>query len=110
MKAYADKHCHLSRLSLKKQKLVWRDCDGSVVKSTYYLWWFEYAWPREWHYQGLWPYWRKYVTVGVGFKTLILAPWKPVFCLPSEQDVEHLAFPTSCLPGCCHVPALMIMV
>ena len=26
-----------------------------------------------------WPYWSRHVTVGVGFKTLILAAWKPVF-------------------------------
>jgi hypothetical protein len=43
------------------------------------LWWLEYAWPREWHYLEVWPGWRKGVTVGVGFKTLILAAWKPVF-------------------------------
>ena len=30
----------------------------------------------------------RYVTVGVGFKTLILADWKPVFCLPLDEDVE----------------------
>jgi hypothetical protein len=28
----------------------------------------------------VWPYWRRYVTVGAGFKTLILAVWKSVFC------------------------------
>jgi hypothetical protein len=28
------------------------------------LWWFEYAWPREWHYKEMWPCWRKCVTVG----------------------------------------------
>lgn len=49
----------------------------------------------------VWPYWRKCVIVGVTFKTLILAPWKPVFsCLPSEQDVEFSAPPTAWLPGC----------
>jgi len=50
------------------------------------------------------------VSVGMGFKTLVLAAWKPVFCLPSVGDVELSAPPpTPCLPGCCHVPTLMIM-
>ena len=30
------------------------------------MWWFEYTWPREWHYQEVWPCWRKCVTVKVG--------------------------------------------
>jgi hypothetical protein len=25
--------------------------------STSSLWWFEYAWPREWHYLEVWPCW-----------------------------------------------------
>ena len=45
------------------------------------LWWFEYAWPREWHYQEVRPCWSRCVTVGVGFDTLVLAAWKPVFLL-----------------------------
>jgi hypothetical protein len=32
------------------------------------------AWLEE-----VWPCWRKCVTVGLGFKTLILAAWKPIF-------------------------------
>jgi hypothetical protein len=52
----------------------------------------------------------KYVTVGMGFKALILAAWKPVSSsLPSEQDVELSASPVPCLPGCCHATALMVM-
>ena len=27
----------------------------------------------------VWPCWRKYVTVGVGFETFLLASWKSVF-------------------------------
>jgi hypothetical protein len=50
------------------------------------------------------PCWRKCIIVGRGFKTLLLAA-----CLPSEQDVELSASLTPCLPGCCHVPALMKM-
>jgi hypothetical protein len=40
--------------------------------------------------------------VGVGFKTLILAARKLVFCLPLEQDAGLSAPPAPCLPGCCH--------
>ena len=28
----------------------------------------------------VWPCWGRCVTVGVGYKTIILAAWKPVFC------------------------------
>jgi hypothetical protein len=37
---------------------------------------------------------------GAGFET--------VFCLPSKQDLEHLAA-TPCLPGSCHVPDLIVI-
>jgi hypothetical protein len=51
---------------------------------------------------GVWPCWRKCATVGLGFKTLILASWKPVFsCLPSEQNVELSALSVPCLPEHC---------
>jgi hypothetical protein len=47
--------------------------------------------------------------VGVGFKILLLAAWRLVLCYqPSDEDVELSAPPVPCLPGCCHVPALMI--
>ena len=47
--------------------------------------------------------WRKCVTVKVGFEILLLAVWKSVFCIPSEQDAELSApSPALCLPGCCH--------
>jgi hypothetical protein len=46
----------------------------------------------------------------MGFKTLILAAWKPVFHQqPSDEDVELSALPAPGLLGCCHVPALMIL-
>jgi hypothetical protein len=49
-------------------------------------------------------------TVGVGFKTFILAAWKTDFHYwPSDEDVELSAPHAPCLPGCCHAPALMIM-
>jgi hypothetical protein len=55
-------------------------------------------------------YWRKCVTVGVDFETLLLAAWEPVFsCWSLKQDVELSATPMLCLPGCCHAPALIIM-
>ena len=31
-------------------------------------------------YLEVWPCWSRYVTVGMGFKTLLLAAWKSVFC------------------------------
>ena len=31
-------------------------------------------------YFRVWPSWRRCVTVGVGFNTLVLVAWKPVFC------------------------------
>ena len=57
------------------------------------------------------PCWSGCITVGVGFKPLPLASWKPSSpsSLPSGEDVELSAPPTPCLPGRCHVPALMIM-
>ena len=33
---------------------------------------------QGWHYYKVWPYWSRCVTVGVGFKTLILVAWKQV--------------------------------
>ena len=56
----------------------------------------------------VWSCGSKCVTGRAGFEMLILATWEPVFCLPSKQDVEVSAPPAPCLPGCCHVPALMI--
>jgi hypothetical protein len=48
--------------------------------------------------------------VGVGYKILILVAWKPVFFYqPSGEDIELSSPPAPCLPGCCHVPAMMIM-
>ena len=46
-------------------------------------------------------FWKKCVTVEVGFEILLLTTWKPVFfCLPLDQDVKLLALPPAlCLPG-----------
>jgi hypothetical protein len=68
---------------------------------------FEYSWQREWHYKEAWPCWttpcwKKCVTLGVGFLTL-LAAWNSIFSsFPSEQDLELSAPPASCLPRHCH--------
>ena len=63
-----------------------------------------------WRYLEVWPSWSRCITVSVGFNTLVLAAWKPVFCLrPSDEDVKLSPLPAPCLPGCCHVCALMIM-
>jgi hypothetical protein len=46
---------------------------------------------------------------GVGFE-ILLTTWEPVFSQqPSDEDIELSAPPAPCLPGCCHVPALIIM-
>jgi len=41
---------------------------------------------------------------GWTFETLLLTAWKTVVlsCLPLDKDVELLAPPAPCLPGCCH--------
>jgi len=59
----------------------------------------------------VWPFWRKYVTVGVGLETLLLAAQGCSVCswLSLGEDVELLALPAPCLPRCRHAPALMIM-
>ncbi|EDL36700.1 mCG146313, partial [Mus musculus] len=47
---------------------------------------------------------------GCGFKTLILAAWKSVFCQQSsDEDVELSAPLVPCFSGCRHVPDLMIL-
>ena len=46
------------------------------------------------------------LSLGVAFKTLILAAWMQQ---PSNEDTKLLTPPVPCLPGCCHVPTLMIM-
>ena len=46
------------------------------------------------------------VTVGQGFKALILAAWKPVFLMPLEQAVELTATPAPHLPGHYHASYL----
>ena len=53
---------------------------STVYQNCFPLSWFEYALPRGWHHLEVWPCWSRCVTVGVSFKTLILAAWKPVFC------------------------------
>jgi hypothetical protein len=58
----------------------------------------------------MWPCWRKYVTMGVSFETLLLAAWKTVFSwLPLDQDIELSApSPYTCLDTAM-LPALMLM-
>ena len=50
-----------------------------VMSNHVGVWWFEYAWLREWHYLETWPCWRKCLTVGMAFKSFILAAWIAVF-------------------------------
>jgi hypothetical protein len=45
----------------------------------------------------VWPCWTKCITVRVGFETLLLASWKPVFSwLPFERDIELSAPSAPC--------------
>ena len=81
--------------SITTQKAAWK-LEGFFRSWSSCLWWFRNVW--------------RIGLVGVGFKTLVLAAWKPVSsCLPLEQDVGLSAPSTPCLPGHCHAPALMIM-
>jgi hypothetical protein len=51
----------------------------------------------------VWPCWRKLITMGMGFETLLLATWKTVcYWLPLDKDVELSASPAPCLPEHCH--------
>lgn len=51
-----------------------------------------------------------YVSVGMGFKTLILVAWKPIFSyLPFEQEIDLSAPPAPCMPRCCHALTLIIV-
>jgi hypothetical protein len=44
----------------------------------------------------VWPCWSRCVSVGMGFKILLIAVWKPVFHLqPSDEDLELSAVPAS---------------
>jgi hypothetical protein len=37
----------------------------------------------------VWSCWKKWVTVGMGFKTLVQAAWKPIFSyFPSDKDIK----------------------
>ena len=48
--------------------------------------------------------------VGVGFNTLVLATWEPVFHQQtSDEDVELSAPPAPCLSRCFHALFFMIM-
>jgi hypothetical protein len=60
--------------------------------------------PWEVAYWGVWPCWRKGITVGVGFQVYTKAPNKVENSswLPLDQDVELSAIPALCLPRCCH--------
>ena len=91
---------------LQASYIIW----VNTSKSKYLICWFKYAWPWYWHYLEMWPCWRKYVTVVMGFKTFILAARKPVFsCLPLEENIELSAPPTLCPSGLCYAFSLILM-
>ena len=51
----------------------------------------------------VWPCWGNVSLWGWTLRpSLLLAAWKPVFCLPLEQDVELSTPPAPCLPRYCH--------
>ena len=76
-----------------------------------YLWWLEYAWPREWHYLEVWSCWRKCVTVGVDFESFLLVAsgcqFSPV-CLQNKMLNSQLLLHHACLDAAM-LPTLMIM-
>ena len=74
---------------------------GKTLINTLMSW---IGWPRVWHYSEVWPCWKKFVTVGVGFETLLLPAWKLIFSLqPVDRDLALSALsPTPCLSVCCH--------
>jgi hypothetical protein len=47
--------------------------------------------------------------VAEGNETLLLTTWEPVCSWRPSDDIEISVLPAPCLPGCCHVPTLMIM-
>jgi len=75
-------------------------CDGLYVLGL------EVAWATS--YLEVWPCCRC-ITVGVGFKTPSYLPGSQYSASSPDEDAELSAPPAPCLPGCCHVPALMIM-
>jgi hypothetical protein len=55
----------------------------------------------------MWPCWRKCVTTGAGFETILLTVHETVFSrLLSEKETELSASPMSFLPGHCHATTL----
>jgi hypothetical protein len=57
----------------------------------------------------MWSFWRKCVTMRVGFEVPPSAEEAVSSYWPSYEDVELSAPPVWCLPGHSHAPALMIM-
>ena len=52
--------------------------------------WFVYALSREWHYYKVWPYRSRCVTVGMGFKSLILQGSIQADMVQEKLRVLHL--------------------
>jgi hypothetical protein len=71
-----------------------------------YLWWFEYSWPRMWHYQKVWPCWSRCALVR-GSVSLWGWVWDPSPSHMGEdflfiQELELSVPPAPLLPACCH--------
>jgi hypothetical protein len=49
-------------------------CHEEVYICRYiYMWWFEYAWPKEWHYLEVWLCWSRCGLVGIGVSLWVWA-------------------------------------
>lgn len=85
----------------------------SSVSIVGLLWWFERKWPQKgmalmgvvvW-LKSVRPFWKKCVTVAVGFEVYAQAIPNEAdhFLLPADQDGE-LSARAKCLPACHQVP------
>jgi hypothetical protein len=82
-----------------------------ILLGHLYLWWFEYAWPRECSIVEVGvALWEEVFIVALGTETLLLTRWEPVFSYqPSDEDVKPSPPLVPCLFGHFNAPALIIM-
>ena len=69
------------------------------------LWWLEYAWPREWYYEEVWPCWRRCGFAGGSVSRLGVGFEAPMLRLrPTWNRHLHLAACTrATLSGCLQI-------
>jgi hypothetical protein len=72
-----DKFHHVGLCKIVRTKIIsliiLRGRNSAWLLSIIHLWWFVYTWLREWYYLEVWPCWSRCVTVGMGFKSILLA-------------------------------------